>query len=198
MRSSLAKPLFLGQCRASRTALRPLFTAFAATAAEPIVYEVKVSAAATHYAEVRATYPTGGRGAIELMMPVWSPGFYRVRSQSKWTRFRYCAGRRARRLPLGDERAVTTLSRRPLRGGGPRPGCALLMGIFTTASNFIRPWQLGQPRTSNPKVRLRSSAHGRYPLFRTCFSGSTFTASGGEGGVIRERHGLAAERKIAT
>jgi len=49
-----------------------------ASAAEPIVYTVTVAAPETHYADVRATYPTGGRGVIELMMPVWSPGFYRV------------------------------------------------------------------------------------------------------------------------
>src|SRR6185295_5597185 len=32
----------------------------------------------THYAEIEATIPTERRASIELMMPVWSPGFYRV------------------------------------------------------------------------------------------------------------------------
>ena len=39
--------------------------------------------------------------------------------------------------------------------------------------------------TSNPKVRFKSSAHGRYPLLCTLFSGSSLAASGGEGGVPR-------------
>src|SRR5436189_6103556 len=50
----------------------------AAFANEPITYAVKITAPATHVAEVEATFPTQGRGVIELMMPVWSPGFYRV------------------------------------------------------------------------------------------------------------------------
>jgi len=45
---------------------------------EPIVYSVRVAAPETHYAEIRATYPTQGRDVIDLMMPVWSPGFYRL------------------------------------------------------------------------------------------------------------------------
>jgi predicted metalloprotease with PDZ domain len=47
-------------------------------AAEPIVYTVKVTAPETHYLDVRAVYPTRGREVIDLMMPIWSPGFYRV------------------------------------------------------------------------------------------------------------------------
>jgi len=82
MRATLISP---GQ-RGGRT-LRAAFGLAAAVAllppavsaaAEPIVYTVKVSAPETHYAEIRATFPTGGRGVVELMMPIWSPGFYRV------------------------------------------------------------------------------------------------------------------------
>jgi Peptidase M61 N-terminal domain len=51
--------------------------ALAARAAEPIIYTVKFPAPDTRIAEVEAAFPTGRR-AIELMMPVWSPGFYRV------------------------------------------------------------------------------------------------------------------------
>jgi predicted metalloprotease with PDZ domain len=50
-------------------------------AAEPITYTVKFPAPATHIAEVEAKFPTAKRPAnetIELMLPVWSPGFYRV------------------------------------------------------------------------------------------------------------------------
>jgi predicted metalloprotease with PDZ domain len=49
-----------------------------AQAPEPIVYAVKFPDLDKHLAEVEATVPTGGRAAVELMMPVWSPGFYRI------------------------------------------------------------------------------------------------------------------------
>ena len=50
----------------------------AALAAEPILYNVKFPTPDTHYAEVEASFPTDKRPVIELMMPVWSPGFYRA------------------------------------------------------------------------------------------------------------------------
>ena len=49
-----------------------------AQAAEPVVYTVKFPAPATHVAEVEAVFPTSKQTTIELLMPVWSPGFYRV------------------------------------------------------------------------------------------------------------------------
>lgn len=49
-----------------------------ARAAEPIIYTVKFPAPDTRIAEVEASFPTGKQATIELMMPVWSPGFYRV------------------------------------------------------------------------------------------------------------------------
>jgi len=49
-----------------------------AQALPPIVYTVSAPAPDTHYIEVEARVPTGGRSAVDLMMPVWSPGFYRV------------------------------------------------------------------------------------------------------------------------
>jgi predicted metalloprotease with PDZ domain len=45
---------------------------------EPIVYTIRMPAPETQIAEIDATFPTEGQAAIELMMPVWSPGFYRV------------------------------------------------------------------------------------------------------------------------
>ena len=50
---------------------------------EPIVYTVKVSKPGKHVAEVEIVLPTEGRPSIELMMPVWSPGFYRVQDYAK-------------------------------------------------------------------------------------------------------------------
>ena len=45
---------------------------------EPITYTVRVAAPDTHYVEVEAAVPTGGRASIEMMMPAWSPGYYRI------------------------------------------------------------------------------------------------------------------------
>lgn len=44
----------------------------------PIVYTVRFPALETHYAEVEAAIATERRASIELMMAVWTPGFYRV------------------------------------------------------------------------------------------------------------------------
>ena len=49
-----------------------------AQALEPIAYVVRIPAPDTHMIEVLATVPTSGRRSIDLMMPVWSPGYYRV------------------------------------------------------------------------------------------------------------------------
>jgi predicted metalloprotease with PDZ domain len=54
-----------------------------ARALEPMVHTVKVAAPETHGAEITAVVPTEGRGSIELMMAVWSPGFYRVEDYAK-------------------------------------------------------------------------------------------------------------------
>jgi predicted metalloprotease with PDZ domain len=54
-----------------------------AQAIEPIIYTVKVPNADSHTASVEAVIPTSGRSAIEIMMAVWSPGFYRVEDYSR-------------------------------------------------------------------------------------------------------------------
>src|SRR5580698_6024540 len=54
-----------------------------AQAIEPIIYTVKVPKPDTHAALVEAVFPTSGRTAIEIMMAVWSPGFYRVEDYAK-------------------------------------------------------------------------------------------------------------------
>ena len=76
--------------------------------------------------------------------------------------------------------------------GGPRPGerrgtsvaspivarlRAMLAGSVTMASSFMRPWHLGQARTSTANVRARSSAHARYPPARLGVSGSSVAAA---------------------
>ena len=45
---------------------------------QPISYTIRFASLASHLADVEATVPTDGRGSIDLMMPIWSPGFYRV------------------------------------------------------------------------------------------------------------------------
>src|SRR5262249_18283072 len=66
--------LIAGGCAAS---------AVVARGAEPIVYTVKVPAPETHVAEVEAVVPTEGRLSIELMMPVWTPGYYRAEDYAR-------------------------------------------------------------------------------------------------------------------
>ena len=76
----------------ARLATRALFAVFmtvsacaaapaggaAAQALEPIVYTIRVPSPATHVAQVDAVVPTDGRATVEMMMPVWSPGYYVV------------------------------------------------------------------------------------------------------------------------
>lgn len=50
---------------------------------EPIRYTLNFPAPQTHYVEVTATVPTGGRPDVELMMAVWTPGSYLVREYAR-------------------------------------------------------------------------------------------------------------------
>lgn len=45
---------------------------------DPIVYTLRAPEPATHVAEVTAVVPTSGHASIEMMLPVWSPGYYEV------------------------------------------------------------------------------------------------------------------------
>lgn len=47
-------------------------------ALEPIVYTVKFPEPAKNFALLEAAVPTGKQATIELMMPTWTPGFYRL------------------------------------------------------------------------------------------------------------------------
>ena len=47
-------------------------------AAQEVRYAVAIADVEAQVAEVRATFPSGGKEAVELFLPVWSPGFYRV------------------------------------------------------------------------------------------------------------------------
>src|SRR5688572_33492446 len=52
-------------------------------AAEAVRYSVSFTAPHTHYMDVSAVVPTGGRQQVELMMAVWTPGSYLVREFSR-------------------------------------------------------------------------------------------------------------------
>ena len=54
-----------------------------AQAPEPIRYTLRFPAPHTHYMEIEAVYPTGGRPQIELFMAVWTPGSYLVREYER-------------------------------------------------------------------------------------------------------------------
>ncbi len=55
----------------------------AATDGGAIRYVVSFPAPQSHYMEIAASYPTRGVAALEVMMPVWSPGSYLVREYSR-------------------------------------------------------------------------------------------------------------------
>jgi len=50
---------------------------------DPIRYTIRFPAPETHYMEVAATLPTGGRATIELTMAVWTPGSYLIREYER-------------------------------------------------------------------------------------------------------------------
>lgn len=50
---------------------------------EPIRYTLKFPFAHQHYVEVTASYPAARKTAIDLMMPVWTPGSYLVREYAQ-------------------------------------------------------------------------------------------------------------------
>jgi len=54
-----------------------------AQTADVVRYTVRFPAPHTHYVEVTAVVPTGGRPAVDLMMAVWTPGSYLVREYAR-------------------------------------------------------------------------------------------------------------------
>jgi len=105
-----------GRARVAALALTASLGALAAGAAEraPILYTVRVASTEAQLASIEAVVPTEGRAVIEVMMPVWSPGFYRVEDYA--TRVRDFSAR------TGDGRVLPVEQPRPnrwrLRTGG--------------------------------------------------------------------------------
>ena len=75
-----------------------------ASALEPLVYTVRFSAPETHIAEIEVAIPTGKRAAVELLLPIWSPGFYRVEEYA--SRVQNFAARNADGQSLAVEQPV--------------------------------------------------------------------------------------------
>ena len=50
---------------------------------DPIRYTIRFPAPQTHYMEVEAVYPTGGRPQVDLFMAVWTPGSYLIREYER-------------------------------------------------------------------------------------------------------------------
>ena len=55
----------------------------AAQSLPAIRYTVSFPAVHTHYVDVEAVIPTDGQSAVDLMMPVWTPGSYLVREYAR-------------------------------------------------------------------------------------------------------------------
>ncbi len=91
--------------QASRPALlvAQAFGPAAAQTAAPIAYTITFPAAQSHLADVEATFPTDGRASLDLMMAIWSPGFYRVEDYA--TRVREISARTSTGSPLTVEHA---------------------------------------------------------------------------------------------
>lgn len=53
-----------------------------ASGPQPIVYNVRFPDPTSQLAEIEVAFPTGGLPELEVVMPIWSPGFYRVQDYS--------------------------------------------------------------------------------------------------------------------
>ncbi len=82
-RRSLWWLVFVGVVIALMGVGYPAVAAPGAQALEPIVYTIKVPKPDSHVAEVEAVFPAEGRPVVEIMMAVWSPGFYSVEDYAK-------------------------------------------------------------------------------------------------------------------
>ena len=47
-------------------------------------YRLTFPEAAQHYVQVEAHYATGGQAQLELFLPVWTPGYYKIQNFSRW------------------------------------------------------------------------------------------------------------------
>jgi predicted metalloprotease with PDZ domain len=71
---------------------------------EPLVYSVRFPDPSAQLAEIEAVFPTGGQPEIELRMPIWSPGFYRVQDYAARVRDLSAVGPGDEILPVSKTR----------------------------------------------------------------------------------------------
>ena len=82
----------------------------------PIRYTVRFVARSAHLADVEAAFPTDGRASIDLMMAIWSPGFYKVEDYATRVRDVSAHARRtARRSPSNSRERTAGASTRTAR-----------------------------------------------------------------------------------
>jgi predicted metalloprotease with PDZ domain len=70
---------FVTMALALATGLGSLMAQSPEPGSEPVRYTVRFPAPQTHYVSVEAVLPTAGQSAVEVFMPVWTPGSYLVR-----------------------------------------------------------------------------------------------------------------------
>jgi predicted metalloprotease with PDZ domain len=93
-----------------------LWALLALSAADPIVYTIRVPAPETHQAEVEARVPPRS-ATFEMMMPIWSPGYYRVEDHA--AHVRDLSARTMAGAPLRVEKV--RLNRWRIHAGGRSP-----------------------------------------------------------------------------
>ena len=91
---------------------------------KPIVYTVRFPTPDKHIAEVVATIPTGQRPTVELMMAVWSPGFYRVEDYARNVHDLSAIGPRTVRSSSSSRRRTDGSS--ATRAAGRRSPCPIV------------------------------------------------------------------------
>jgi predicted metalloprotease with PDZ domain len=105
---------------------------------EPITYALSFPDPASHTARVEMTFPTDGADAVELMMPVWSPGFYRVENYAEKVTSLTAVAPSGVPLTVDKPRANRW---RVAAGGGPRVTVTYTLtceGRFVT-TNWVGP-----------------------------------------------------------
>lgn len=104
---------------------------------DPIVYTLRAPAPDTQVLEVEVQVPTSGNSWIDLMLPVWSPGYYVVHAANVQDL--------QARVPDGGALDVTRRSRnvwRVFTGGAPTVTLHYRLTCrsrFVTVSGWIRP-----------------------------------------------------------
>ena len=107
---------------ASHTAVNPQTLA-------PIIYTIKITKPDSHEVEIEAVFPTAGRPSIDIMMAVWSPGFYRVQDYAKQVED-------LRRDRLTGRCSKSSIPRRTAGRSRPAAGPRSWCPIVSSASRF--------------------------------------------------------------